>query len=68
MEQLRAAVDKALFRATQFTFSITRSYYDNIRLDMMSEGYPTGYIEEQLDEFDAEVEPYARALAGKLKF
>ena len=41
---------------------------NNIRLDAVSEGYPDGYIEEQLDEFNAEVEPYARALAGKLKF
>ena len=41
---------------------------NNIRLDAVSEGYPDGYIEEQLDEFNAEVEPYARALAEKLKF
>jgi len=34
----------------------------------VSEGYPPGYTEEQLEEFDAEVEPFARALAEKLRF
>ena len=57
-----------MLRAIRYAFSVVRSYYDNIRLDMMSEGYPTGYIEEQLDEVDVEVEPYAGALARKLKF
>ena len=41
---------------------------NNIRLDAVSEEYPNGYIEEQLDEVDVEVEPYAGALARKLKF
>jgi hypothetical protein len=41
---------------------------NNIRLDAVSEEYPNGYTEEQLDEVDVEVEPYAGALTGKLKF
>jgi hypothetical protein len=34
---------------------------------MMSEGYPAGYIEEQLEAIDIEVEPFAWALAEKLR-
>ena len=48
-------------------FSIVRCYYDNIRFDLVSERYPDGYTDEQLEQFDTEVEPFARALAEKLK-
>jgi len=33
----------------------------------VSEGYPDGYTDEQLEQFDTEVESFARALAEKLK-
>jgi len=48
-------------------FSIVRCYYNNIRFDLVSEGYPNGYTDEQLEQIDAKVEPFARALAEKLK-
>jgi len=68
VKQLRGAEDQASFRAKHSAFSIARSYYDNIRFDLVSEGYPDGaYTDEQLEQFDAEVEPFARALAEKLK-
>ena len=67
VEQLQGEVDQASFRAIHSAFSIVRCYYDNIRFDLVSEGYPDGYTDEQLEQFDAEVEPFARALAEKLK-
>ena len=67
VKQLRGAEDQASFRAIHSAFSIARNYYDNIRFDLVSEGYPDGYTDEQLEQFDAEVEPFARALAEKLK-
>ncbi|KAG2537488.1 hypothetical protein PVAP13_9NG300773 [Panicum virgatum] len=67
VKQLRGAEDQASFRAVHSAFSIARNYYDNIRFDLVSEGYPDGYTDEQLEQFDAEVEPFARALAEKLK-
>ena len=30
-------------------------------------GYPDSYTDEQLEKFDVEVEPFARALAEKLR-
>ena len=67
VERLRGEVDQASFRAIHSAFSIVRCYYDNIRFDLVSEGYPDGYTDEQLEQFDTEVESFARALAEKLK-
>lgn len=67
VEQLHGEVNQASFCAINSVLSIARCYYNNIRFDLVSEGYPDGYTDEQLEQIDAEVEPFSRALAEKLK-
>ena len=49
------------------TFALARSHYENINLGVVSQGFARGYTEEQLDEIEAEVTPFARILADALE-
>lgn len=48
-------------------FAIARSHYRNINLRVLSLGYPTGYIDVQLDDLEPKVTPLSRDLSDRIE-
>jgi hypothetical protein len=49
------------------TFTIARSHYANINLEALSEGYPDGYEDEELEKLESDVAPLSQALANRIE-
>lgn len=50
------------------TFTIGRSHYaNNINLEVLSQGYPDVYEEDELEEFEVEVAPLSQNLADRIE-
>ena len=47
--------------------AITRSHYEDIDLEAISCGFPTGYSDKALDAFEQEAAPFAATLAEGIK-
>lgn len=43
---------------------ISRSFYEGINLEWMSQGFAAGYTEAELDEIEEQPAPFARVLAA----
>jgi len=63
----REGVKEALLHGVQRALAVTCSHYSNITLDELSQGFPVGYTDAELDEIEGEVMPFARTLAEKMQ-
>jgi hypothetical protein len=63
----RGMVKRALHLGVQRSFAIARSHYENIDLQMMSEGFAPGYDDTKLDKIQEEVAPIAQVLAANVE-
>ena len=58
---------EALLHGVQRALAVTCSHYSNITLDELSQGFPVGYTDAELDEIEGEVMPFARTLVEKMQ-
>ena len=49
------------------TLAIARSHYDDIKLDVISQGFPRDYNDEALDAFEQEAAPLADTMAKEMQ-
>jgi hypothetical protein len=56
-----------LHLSVQQSFAIARSHYENIDLEMMSQGFAPGYDDTELDRIKEEVVPLAHDLAASME-
>ena len=63
----REGVKEVLLHGVRRALAVTCSHYSNITLDELSQGFPVGYTNAELDEIEGEVMPFARTLAEKMQ-
>ena len=49
------------------SFAIARSYYENIDLETMSQGFAPGYSDAKLEDIEKKVAPLAHDLSAKIE-
>jgi hypothetical protein len=57
----------ALHLSVQQSFAISRSHYDNIDLQAMSQLFVLGYVDAELDQIEEEVAPLVQVLAASME-
>ena len=66
-DRARALAREALHTIVHRAFAIACSYYIDIDLPVISEGFTPGYTDAELDEIEKEAEPPVRDLVEKFK-
>ena len=66
-QRIRALGVASLRYGIRQKLAITRSHYEDVDLEAISRGFPTGYSDEALDAFEQEAAPFAATLAGGMK-
>ena len=56
-----------LYTDVHRSFAITRSHYENIDLETMSQGFAPGYSDAELEDIEKEVAPLAQDLSAKIE-
>lgn len=65
---MRTLASESLARGVQVTLAVARAHYNNINYEVLGRGYPAdAYSDSELDVFQEEVIPSARALAAIIK-
>jgi hypothetical protein len=67
MDRVFGMVRHVLHLSVQQSFAIARSHYENIDLEMMSQGFAPGYDDTELDRIKEEVVPLAHDLAASME-
>jgi hypothetical protein len=49
------------------TFTIARSHYAIINLEVLSEGYPDSYEDEELQKLESDVAPLSQVLVDRIE-
>ncbi|RLN09750.1 uncharacterized protein C2845_PM11G07580 [Panicum miliaceum] len=66
-EGAQSAVTQVLHLGVRRAFAVTRSHYEDIDLPELSQGFVSGYEEEELEWIEDHVAPLGRALAEKME-
>ena len=67
MDQVREMARDTLRFDIHRSFTIIRSHYENIDLEMMSQCFMPGYSNTELEDIEKEVAPLAQDLSAKIK-
>jgi hypothetical protein len=67
MGQARGMARRALHLGVQLSFAIARSHYENIDVQVMSQGFGPGYDDAELDQIEEEVAPLTYVLAASME-
>ena len=67
MDQAGEMARDALRFDIHWSFMITRSHYENIDLETMSQGFTPGYSDAELEDIEKEVAPLADDLSVKIE-
>jgi hypothetical protein len=67
MDWVHGMAKRALHLGVQWSFAITRSHYENIDLQAMSQGFMPGYDDAELDQIEEEVAPLTPVLATNME-
>ena len=67
LDRARSLTREALHTSVHHTFTVARSYYINIDLPVISEGFVPGYTEPELDKIEKEAVSLAWDLAKKFE-
>ncbi|RLM65505.1 uncharacterized protein C2845_PM16G02730 [Panicum miliaceum] len=66
-DRARGMARLALRHGMQQSFAIVRSHYENINLQVMSQGFEPGSDDTELDQIEEEVAPLAQVLAASME-
>ena len=67
MDQVREMARDALRFGVHRSFTIARSHYENIDLEMMRQGFALSYSNAELEGIEMEVAPLAQDLSAKIE-